>query len=162
MLGIQTIVAAMPHHVAGEDMVALVEGEGLAMNDDRNQDHLQNDQAARKGPDGYFQSIHRLSASQIYVCNAIADDNAMCNHSRLQRFKRASTTSRPVLYTNIRSCASMTIWTDQREIQFTLSRWGGNWSERTRFGFSLDPHPAASLPRRWGGRCQVSPFCTFS
>jgi hypothetical protein len=29
------------------------------MNDDRNQDHLQDDQSTRNGPDGYFQSIHR-------------------------------------------------------------------------------------------------------
>jgi hypothetical protein len=53
----------MPHHVAGENMVALIEGERLAMNDDRNQDHLQNDQSACKDPDGHFQSIHRLSVS---------------------------------------------------------------------------------------------------
>src|ERR1700691_1458811 len=64
MFGIQTIVAAMPHHVACENMVALIEGERLAMNDDRNQDHLQDDQSACKGPDGHFQSIHRPSASK--------------------------------------------------------------------------------------------------
>jgi hypothetical protein len=32
------------------------------MNDDRNQDYLQDDQSAGKGPDGHFQSIHRPSA----------------------------------------------------------------------------------------------------
>jgi hypothetical protein len=53
----------MPHHVASENMVALIEGERLAMNDDRNQDHLQDDQSACKGPGGHFQSIHRPSAS---------------------------------------------------------------------------------------------------
>jgi hypothetical protein len=45
-------------------MVTLIEGERLAMNDDRNHDHLQDDQSARKGPDGHFQSIHRPSASK--------------------------------------------------------------------------------------------------
>jgi hypothetical protein len=44
-------------------MVALIEGERLAMNDDRNQDHLQEDQSTCKEPDGHFQSIHRPSAS---------------------------------------------------------------------------------------------------
>src|SRR6202453_3977470 len=63
MFGIQPVVAAMPHHVAGENMVALIEGERLAMNDDRNQDYLQEDQSACKGPDGHFQSIHRPSTS---------------------------------------------------------------------------------------------------
>jgi hypothetical protein len=51
MLGIQTVVAAMPHHVTGENMVALIERERIAMNDDRNQEHLQDDQSACKGPD---------------------------------------------------------------------------------------------------------------
>jgi hypothetical protein len=32
------------------------------MNDDRNQDHLQDDQSACQGPDWHFQSIHRDSA----------------------------------------------------------------------------------------------------
>ena len=49
-LEVVTVVAAMPHHVTGKDMIALIKGEGLAMNDDRNQDHLQDDQPACKGP----------------------------------------------------------------------------------------------------------------
>jgi hypothetical protein len=44
-------------------MVALIEGERLAMNDDRNQDHLQDDQSACKKPAEHFQSIHRSSTS---------------------------------------------------------------------------------------------------
>src|SRR5271154_1818250 len=67
MLGIQTVVAAMPHHVAGETMIALIEGERLAMNDDRNQDHLQEDQSTCKEPDGHFKSIHRSSASTEFT-----------------------------------------------------------------------------------------------
>jgi hypothetical protein len=53
----------MPHHVASKNMIALIEGERLAMNDDRNQDHLQEDQSDRNGPDGHFQSIQRPTAS---------------------------------------------------------------------------------------------------
>jgi hypothetical protein len=34
------------------------------MNDDRNQDHLQNHQSARKEPDGHLRSIHQPSASK--------------------------------------------------------------------------------------------------
>jgi hypothetical protein len=44
-------------------MVALIEGERLAMNDDRNQDRLQDDQSACQPPDGHFQSIHRPRVS---------------------------------------------------------------------------------------------------
>ena len=51
MLGIQTAAAAMPRHVASEDMVSLIKGGRLAMNDNRNPYHLQNDPPAGKEPD---------------------------------------------------------------------------------------------------------------
>jgi hypothetical protein len=40
-------------------MVGLIEAERLAMNDDRNQEHLQDDQCARNRPDRQL-PIHRL------------------------------------------------------------------------------------------------------
>jgi thioredoxin reductase (NADPH) len=58
-------------------MVALIEGERLAMNDDRNQDRLQDNQSACKGPGGHFQSIHQTFSPSICECNAAADENAI-------------------------------------------------------------------------------------
>src|SRR5580698_496185 len=84
MFGIKTVVAAMPHHVAGKNMVALIESERLAMNDNRNQDYLQNDQAACKGPDRHFQSIHRPSVSMtMQFCSGGATSRSRANQGQI-------------------------------------------------------------------------------
>jgi hypothetical protein len=50
MLGVETVVAGLIHHVAGEDVIVFVEGERFAMDDEGYEDSLNDKKGTDRGP----------------------------------------------------------------------------------------------------------------
>ena len=56
MLGIETVIRRLPHHVPRKHMIVFIEGKRLAVNDRKRQDSLNDKQGKYRRPERFAES----------------------------------------------------------------------------------------------------------